>query len=246
MSAILVTTRWGPMLMPPYDVYLSQAMIRFGEYAPAEFATWRPYIPDGATVVDVGANIGAHTLAFAEAVGASGSVIAVEPQWEIYAMLCGSIALCGARNTRARWCALGADRGSVIVPPINYDAQGNFGGVELANVKGGEPVPRGPLDDWNLPRVDFLKIDVEGMELDVLRGAGHTIKRCRPVLSVEADREPQVPALLEWLRTHEYAAWWHKPLLGPLWPNVVSVNLLGIPLERRDSLPEPTGDVEPA
>lgn len=242
MSAILTSSVRGPMLVPPYDVYLSQAMIRLGEYCPAEFETWRPYLPERGTVLDIGANFGAHTFAFARAVGPKGAVIAVEPQWALFAMLCGSSQLQGARNVRARWCAMGREASTVHIPTMDYTKGGNFGGLALRDVTEGESVACVPLDAWNMDDVDFIKIDVEGMELDVLEGGRETIQRCRPVLSVEADREEQVPALLDWLRAADYRLWWHRPLLGPLWPNIVSVNLLALPVER--ALAEPTGDVE--
>jgi FkbM family methyltransferase len=247
MTAILTRSRYGPMLCPPNDVYLSQAVIRLGSYAPDEFMTWRPYLAAGMTVLDVGANIGAHALAFSAAVGVEGRVIAVEPQRMLAYMLCGSVAMNGARNITVRQCGLGAVPGAAIVPVVDYGAPVNFGSFELMNYrdKPGELVPIETLDGWDLAALGFVKIDVEGMELAVLKGGEASIARCRPVLSVEADRESQVPALLGWLRLNGYRAWWHRPPLGPLWPGVVSINLLALPREREE-LPEPLGDVEVA
>jgi FkbM family methyltransferase len=246
MTAVVASTAFGPMIVPPYDTYLSQALIRLGQYAPAEFATWRPFLPAGGTVVDAGANVGAHTLAFAAAVGAEGSVFAVEPQRTLFYMLCGTIALGNLQHViTATQCALGREPGQVRVPPLDYSAPNNFGGLELRDVKEGEAVPCVPLDSVTLERLDFLKIDVEGMELDVLHGATETVSRHRPVISAEADREKNVPALLGWFRLNRYRVWWHKPPLGPLWPRVVSVNLLALPRDRED-LPLPEGDVEVA
>lgn len=244
MTAILTQTHVGPMLVPPYDIYLSQAMIRRGAYAPAEFATWAPYIPRGGVVLDVGANFGAHTFVFADAVGPSGAVFAIEPQRQLYYMLCGTAALTGRPNVFAKHCALGATAGIVKIPAIDYGAVENFGALELDDTEddAGEPVPRVTLDSLGLQRLDFLKIDVEGMELDVLSGSEQTIGRCRPVISAEADREHQINGLIAWLKAKNYRLWWHRPPLGDLWPNIVSVNLLALPAEHE--LPEPTGDVE--
>lgn len=245
MTAILAASHHGPMLVPPYDTYLSQAVIRLGAYCPAEFATWRPYLAEDAHIVDAGANIGAHTLAFARAAPA-GKVIAVEPQRQIAYMLAGTVALNDLRHVEVRNVALGAEAGEVFIPPLDYGRAQNFGSLEVDKFSAdqGEAVKRETLDSWNLARLDFLKIDVEGMEAAVLAGALDTITRCRPVMSIEADREAQVPQLLLWLRLHGYHAWWHRPLLGPLWPNVVSMNLFALPKDR--DLPAPTGDVEVA
>lgn len=244
MPAVVANTIFGPFVVPPYDEYLSQALIRMGQYAPEEFATWRPYLPAGGIVLEVGANIGPHTIPFAMAVGIEGRVIACEPQRMLAYMLCGTVALIDARNVEVKNVACGRESGVVHIPPIDYGSHGNFGGLELKGRKEGEPIPCIPVDAMQLPRVDFLKIDVEGMELDVLHGAKETLARCRPVISVEADREAQVPALLGFLKTHDYRAWWHRPPLGPLWPRIVSINLLALP--RGAELPEPQGHVEPA
>ncbi len=242
MTAIVVRTAMGPMLVPPFDEYVGQSLIRMGIFSVEEFATWRPYIPAGGVVVDAGANIGAHTMQFSMAVGARGTVLAVEPQRGLFHMLCGSLALNGVPNVFAKHLALGRERGVVRIPSIDYGAEANFGGVDIHQFEEGDNIGIVPLDEWKLARLDFFKIDVEGDELPVLHGALDTITRCRPVISAEADREQNVPALLGWFRTHGYRTWWHKPPLGPLFPGVVSINLLALPRERGE-LPEPTGHV---
>lgn len=246
MSAILTPTAFGPMLVPPFDAYLAQALIRMGVYAPEEFATWRPYLPEGGCVVDAGANIGAHTMAFAHAVGLSGSVIAIEPQRMLHHMLCGSIALNGLLNIQAKHIALGRERSTVRIPRLDYAAPNNFGGLEIRGHADGELVGVVPLDEWKLPRLDFMKVDVEGMELEVLNGASETIKAHRPVLCIEADRPDNVEATLALLGLWDYCVWWHRPPLGPIWPNVVSINLMALPRERRLRLHDPQGHVEVA
>lgn len=243
MTAILTGTQHGPTLVPPFDVYVSQSLIRTGVFSPSEFATWQSYLPDGGTVLDIGANIGAHTIPFAHAVGPSGRVIAFEPQRHLAYMLCGTVALCGTWQVEVKQCALGKDAGLVRIPPLDYSGQNNFGALEVGKHTEGEPVPIIPLDATDFDRVDFMKLDVEGAELAVLEGAWQTIATHRPVLAIEADREPQVPSLLLWLKQHDYRAWWHRPPLGVLFPNVVSVNLLALPREKSE-LPEPVGDVE--
>jgi FkbM family methyltransferase len=251
MTAIVTRTKFGPMLVPPFDAYVGQALIRQLEYAPAEFETWRPFLPVDGVVVDVGANIGAHTMAFASVVR-TGVIHAIEPQRPLFHMLCGSLALCGVRNVNALCCALGREVGSVRVPALDYLVPQNFGALELRNVPRdvmAEDVASFPLDSLNLNRLDFLKVDVEGMELDVLHGGEGTIAQYRPVISVEADREQNTPAMLAWLRLHGYRAWWHRPPLGPCFVNarrepIVSINLFALHRDRFNEYDEPRGHVE--
>lgn len=239
MGARVVETRYGPMLIPPHDSYVGRALQENGVFSPEEFQGWAPYVPTGGIVVDVGANVGAHTFAFADAVGPTGMVIAVEPQRMLFGMLSGSQAMQGRKQVWPRWCALGRDAGVVFVPELNYDAPNNFGGLPLKGRDVGEPVARVPLDLWDMPQVDFLKIDVEGMELDVLMGAEQTVRRARPVICVEADRASQYAALLAWGMDRNYVLYLQTPLLGTQWGDVRSKNLLLLPRER--ALPEPKG-----
>lgn len=233
---MLVTrTVHGPMLVPPADAYVGQALIRLGDYAPAERLAWVPYLMDARVVLDLGANLGAHTLAFA-VLAPEALVIAVEPQWPLYCALTGSLALTGAAvRVRAKWCALGDEPGALQVPFLDYLAPNNFGGLTL--VEDYRAIPHETVrvervDNWHLERCDFAKLDVEGAELGVLAGMAATVARCRPVLSVEADRAAQVPALIDWLLARDYRVYWHRPPLGPLWPGIVSHNLLAVPPER--------------
>lgn len=248
MTAVIAATAYGPMLVPPNDQYVGASLIRTGVFSPAEFATWGPYLPADGHVVDAGANIGGHTLAFASVVGMNGVVHAIEPQRGLYQMLCGSLELCGGRNVYARHCALGRESGAVRVPLLDYGSAQNFGGVDLRSIPADAPcesVPCLPLDLLKLERLDFLKIDCEGAELGILHGAKEMITRCRPVISAEADREQNVPALLALLRLNGYRVWYHNPPLGMLFPGVISKNLLALPRERED-LPLPVGDVKVA
>ena len=243
-GAACVPTRFGRMLVPPEDSYVGRALAENGVYSPDEFAGWVPYLPVGGAVLDVGANIGGHTFAFAKAVGTTGIVIAVEPQRMLFAMLCGSQAMIGAKNVWPRWCALGKEPGVVYVPDLDYDGPNNFGGLPLDTNEVGDPVARATIDQWGLSRLDFLKVDVEGMELDVLVGGEQTIARTRPVIVAEADRKDRYAPLLDWVLRHKYRPYLQTPLLGTQWGETRSKNLLCLPVER--DLPVPDGpDIAP-
>jgi FkbM family methyltransferase len=132
-------------------------------------------------VVDAGANFGCFSLAF-ERHGAN--VHAFEPQPVIAALLADSLKLNNS-SIALHNAALGRSMGSTRVPIVDYDRQTDFGTVSLRNLDGGLPVEVVTLDSIGLPQLDLLKIDVEGMELDVLGGAAQTILRCRPLIFIE-------------------------------------------------------------
>lgn len=175
---------------------------------------------DGVVALDCGANIGAMTVPWAVAMTGWGRVIAFEPQERIYYALCGNITLSNCFNAEARLAAVGnpvawcgeCDRRSdaIDVPQPNYLRAGTFGSLELrrtpdteyigqpvsyAAVKDAVEVPLLAIDDLRLSRVDLIKIDVERMELDALRGAVQTIERCRPTLIIEWIKVGEEPIL---------------------------------------------------
>jgi FkbM family methyltransferase len=204
------------MLVNWHDHYVGSVIERYGEYSYLEADFLLRMLRPGCVVVNAGANIGALMVPFALAVGAGGAVLAFEPQRELYYVLCANVALRGWHHVFPYQMALGATRGDIKVPSLDMDVDNSFGGLQLGAESPladlpGYKVPIKPLDDLGLKRLDLLQADVEGMELDVLRGAEDTIARLRPALYLEATFAAKRPALLEWLERHGYLAWWHTP-----------------------------------
>ena len=139
--------------------------------------------------MDAGANIGLVSVPLASWLKPrGGTVLAFEPQRMLFYALCGAAALNDLDNLQVRNQALGSRRGMLRVPPQDYGKPKDFGQVSLKDRDGaetGEPVEVVRVDDLGLVRLDFLKIDVEGMEIDVLEGARESLVRHRPVCWVE-------------------------------------------------------------
>jgi FkbM family methyltransferase len=230
--------RYGPMLYRTNDKFIGRSYQVYGEMNELEVRAQCALIAPGDWVLDVGANIGANTIPLAKHVGPRGRVIAFEPQRIVHQMLCANVALNGLLNVVALWSAAGAQPGTIRVPPVDYEAVENFGGIELGGEQG-EAVPVTTIDQLQLERCRLIKIDVEGMELAVLQGAGDTIARLRPRLYFENNRREKSAALLGHLLALGYRLYWHFPaLFNPgnyrgesrnLWPKVMSINVLGLP-----------------
>ncbi|MGH7140715.1 MAG: FkbM family methyltransferase, partial [Pirellulales bacterium] len=115
--------------------------------------------------------------------------------------------------------AVGDKPGAISVPELTPDAEQNFGGLSLVNTSwaGAEQVPVMRIDDLKLSSCHLIKVDVEGMEREVLLGAGETIRRFRPLLYVEDDQQDKSPALLALLTSLGYEFYFHGPrLFNPL------------------------------
>lgn len=154
---------------------------------------------DGVVVLDCGANIGVHAVHLSKCIYGWGEVIAFEAQERVFYALAGNIAANNCFNARAVWAALGAEVGVINVPEPNYFIPSNFGGLELRKSGATENIGQNidyddgrcravdmiSVDSLGMNRVDFIKIDVEGMEMEVLAGAKQTIASNRPTMLIE-------------------------------------------------------------
>lgn len=171
----------------------------------------------GKVVYDIGANVGIMTLFFARAVGATGSVVAFEPHPYSFQRLSRNVGVNRLRNVRL--VKKGAGEASAML--VMYQPSRHLSGATLD----GERAARfgeGRLLDFTveidtldnmiealfLPAPDFVKIDVEGFEEQVLKGALRTIERHRPAFFVEihrlADETPTTAKVIEILKAYGY------------------------------------------
>lgn len=139
-------------------------------------------------IVDIGANIGLTTSLLAN-IRKNDIIYAIEPSSRTFGDLTRTIALNGLRNVKASNIGLGATSGRLI---LNEDLSNSSAANFPSDVSLEDDDTRGvivqTLDKFcfihNI-RPHFLKIDVEGFELNVLRGGFHTIKECSPILFIE-------------------------------------------------------------
>ena len=145
-------------------------------------------LPDRAFVVDAGANIGLVAIPLAGRLKPrGGTVLAFEVQRMIYYALCAGAALNDLDNLFTFHQGLGAHSRIERIAAADYGKAQDFGMYSLLNqpAERNEAVQVTPLDELGLPRLDFLKIDVEGMEMEVLAGARGLIGGHRPWCWVE-------------------------------------------------------------
>jgi FkbM family methyltransferase len=230
--------RHGYMLYNFHDVYVGRSLDLYGEFSEREVQLFQQIVRPGDVVLDVGANIGAHTLFFAQAAGFQGQVFAFEPQRIVFQTLCANMALNSIANTYCYNVALGDHPGSVKVPAANYFMDNNFGGISLdLNPDAvGETVDMITLDSLPLSACRLIKIDVEGMEKAVLEGARATIERHKPILYVENDRPEKAKELTQLIGSLGYEMYVDYPPYYSqnnyygnrtnVFPGTVSINLL--------------------
>jgi FkbM family methyltransferase len=175
-------TRHGPMLAFRTDRFITRSFELYGEFSGLEWKLFEQLVRPGMTLVEAGANIGAHTVPLARRC-APGTLHAFEPLQRVFQLLCANLALNDIANVAAYPEGCGAATGYATAPPLDYSVPFNFGSVSLSPE--GAPGLRTritPIDALELSACDFVKIDVEGFEPEALRGAATTIRRHRPLL----------------------------------------------------------------
>lgn len=149
----------------------------------------RRLLPPGGIAIDAGANIGYYSLLLARWTGSAGRVVSFEPVPFTYSFLQRNLGRNGGINVTPVNCALGSGAGRVRMTNPSGARIGHFSVAE----SGGFEVPCATLDGeiarLGLGRVDFIKIDVQGYELEVLRGAEDCLHRFRPSLMFEVDKK---------------------------------------------------------
>jgi len=211
-GARLRRCRHGLMLYNPRDLHVGRSLDLYGEWAESELELLGLFLREGDVAIDVGANLGTHAVFFAGKVGPRGKVFAFEPQPIIFQGLCENLALNGFANAQALPVAAGRAPGRLALPDVDYTAAGNFGGVSLgARAEGSTAatVEVMTLDSLGLDRCQLIKIDVEGMELDVLDGANALVAAARPLIYLENNDTTKSPALISWMLARGYHLFWH-------------------------------------
>ena len=171
---------------------------------------------DGVVALDCGANVGVHTIEWAKHMYQWGKVYAFEAQEKIYYALAGNIVLNNCLNVTARHVAISNTNGKLDITVPDYTKPASFGSLELLQTSKSEfigqdlptqgqktQVEQITLDSLALPRVDFIKIDIEGMEIMALNGALETIRQHRPMLLIERIKTDN-QALISWLEEQGY------------------------------------------
>ncbi|MDW8153540.1 MAG: FkbM family methyltransferase [Armatimonadota bacterium] len=219
------------LYLSPHDVGLSPELAVERVHEPILTATLRTLLRPNMTVVDVGANLGYFALLAARAVGPSGKVLALEPFPESYRLLKKNIQANGLQNVLPYAFAAGHRSGP---DKLYFYPQSNWNSLFLKNDKrkplGWIEVQVCTLNELlaTEPRVDVIRMDVEGAELAVLKGSDRILKKHRPTLIIETHPtlmgEDQYAEFLHFLKQMGYSIEeaWERWREEPVWPRRLS------------------------
>jgi len=175
---------WGRrMRASTFDRNLYLWMHRLGLMGAAEREVLGYLVRPGMVVLDVGANMGLYSLLLAQLVGPAGRVVSFEPDPDLFSLLRGNCAANGATNVESHHLALGRRPERMLLhrPALN-SGDTHLGSAGAAGFRPPVEVDVASLDSL-MPglRPDFIKVDVQGWELEVLRGMEGTLRAAENV-----------------------------------------------------------------
>lgn len=226
-------------LLPFYDTNIGHWVKQHGSMNPLQSYEMQSLLQAGDVVLDVGANLGCYTVPFAERVGPRGKVLAFEPFRWLQQIVSGNVAMNGLSNVWVLPVGLGAETTRFEARPPQLRFFSSPGGVRLQDQQAGmKPEEAMQLYDWDSPPesitvvsldelllarsastvllgappvedVRLIKIDVEGMEKQVIAGAQETLRRFKPIVWTENvayfSSNGQDTSLLQLMDQLEYA-----------------------------------------
>ncbi|SFU97943.1 methyltransferase, FkbM family [Methylobacterium sp. 174MFSha1.1] len=216
MTISVHKARHGLLAHYAEDRVIGQSLRHYGEWAEEEIHLVSHFVRPGDVVLDIGANVGSHAVAFGRMVGETGRVIAIEGQSRASDVLALNIRLNGMDRITRIEGLIGRETRVMRLDAAAQDGADNLGCMSFRGVVGAPeterpalPVPLFTADCLALPACRLMKIDVEGMELDVLLGAQTTIARHRPVIYFEQTSPVNFAEIVALLRDAGYGLRWH-------------------------------------
>lgn len=207
---------------PAHDTAVGACLRDFGEFAKPEQDFLLDHAPGPTgTFVDVGAHIGSVSMPFAKA-RPGWRVIAIEAAYPLANLILEGAAANGLPNIEVLSVAAGEAAGIAEFPAIELGYTGNFGAVGFSHrLQKRRKVGVRPLDDIAPDDTRVVKVDVEGFEAAVLRGATRLLRDVRPVWLLEAHRgkTDQTREVADLLTAQGYRLFWFfSPFATPLAP----------------------------
>ncbi len=190
----------------------------FGQYEKETNDLLFEYIKPGQVVIEAGANNGTETVLLSRLVGSSGKVFAFEPVEHIYKTLQLNLSINRCENVMAEQKALGESEGELYFNVLSADFcnQGMASKYDESSADAKVLVQQTSIDSLliknNIQVVDFIKMDIQGAEIELLKGAQHTLQKSRPIIFTEATEEfLSIEKLFEALSHLDYAVYRIQP-----------------------------------
>ena len=220
MDTFIKECRWGRFILVRGDM-ISIFLDMYGEWSETEVELFRFLLPPNGVCIEVGSNIGGHAVPLSKICN-QGRVYCFEPQRPIFHVLCGNLAINNCLNVTARHQAVGSAASIAQIEACDYSTYWNYGSFSLSKGFSSESEFTGSVrqeavevisldtdpEISSLSRIDFIKIDAEGFETEVSKGAKQIISKHRPDLFIEASDAKSVDEIIRALSQIGYVGQW--------------------------------------
>ena len=228
------------------DQYIGKSLSEYGEWSEAEVGLLKQLLADSENIIEIGSNIGTHTIPLAKQVLNGGLVYAIEPQHQNHKLLLENIKNNELKNIKVLKIAISSKEGEAYMNTFDENVTGNYGDCRIfsSNFKNAESVPVKTLDQLfydNIKErksIKLIKCDAQGQELNIVLGSKKLIDQYKPYLYLENDDIHTSKALIEIIKNMGYILFWHlPPLYNPdnflkntknIFPKIISYNMLCI------------------
>jgi len=192
------------------DTIIGKSLDMYGEYCEQEFIVMSHMIQPTDFVLDIGANIGLHTIWFAKH-AFQGQISSFEPNEFSRELLYKNLANNQTSNVQVYNNCIGDKISSVFISSYSPHIPGNYGECTVLNKRSGpfHTSQMVTIDGLQPIKADFIKIDVEGYEKEVIIGARESIKKFKPGMLIEVnDNKDHISFLWNELVPQDYLLWW--------------------------------------
>ena len=228
------------------DKYIGKSLSEYGEWSEAEVDLLKQLLPENGNIIEIGSNIGTHTIPLAKHLLNGGLVYAIEPQSQNFKLLLNNIKDNKLKNIKIFKTAISSKEGNAFINTFDENIISNYGDAKIFNnnFKNSECVTVTTLDQFyykNLDKKKFIKLikcDAQGQELNIIMGSRKIIDLFKPFLYLENDDINTSKDLIEKIKNMGYKMFWHlSPLYNSnnflkntknIFPKMISCNMLCI------------------
>lgn len=238
--------KYGTFCAYDDDYFIGRSLKIYGEYSDYEVELFKKVLKEGSIAMEIGSNIGSLTVPMAQLVGDTGKVYAFEPGRETFGLLDRNITQNNLRGRVELFQKAAIDKHMSL--PIYNNPNPNYPKVEdgrgnphVLGAKADDFCEAITIDEMNIKKLDFVKIDVDGCEQSTVEGMRETIMRCRPIIYIENEVPANASKLTATIIDMGYRGFWytpplyrldnHKGNLQNVFPGIVSFMQVYVPEE---------------
>ena len=238
------------------DRYIGKSLSEYGEWSEGEVELIKKIVSNNENIIEIGSNIGTHTIPLAKHVSNGGQIFSFEPQSQNHKLLMENIFYNNIKNVNISKIAISSKEGKAFMNTFNNEKINNYGDAKIFENKleNFEEVSVKTLDQLFFDKLNenfsikLIKCDAQGQEPNIIKGSKKIIEKNKPFLYLENDDIETSKNLIDMIKSMGYIMFWHLvPLFNPnnylknpknIFSKISSINMFCIPIHTKIKLHE--------